>query len=69
MDESAVVECEIISPLLATKWIIERPFIWQMHFLTMQELCRQAREKGLSFSTSGRELGGAPLDRTAQDLW
>src|SRR5262245_56159424 len=69
MDESSVVEYEIISPILATKWITERRFIWQMRFLTMQELCRQAREKGLAFSTSGRDLGFSTLDRTVQHLW
>jgi len=69
MDESGVVEYEIISPVLVTNWIIERRFIWQMRFLTMQELCRQAREKGLAFSTSGRDLGFSTLDRTVQHLW
>ena len=52
MDESGFVEYELFSPVLATKWIIERDFIWQMRFLTEQELYRHANERGLGFSTS-----------------
>ncbi len=39
----------MIDVSLVTRWINERRFIWQMQFMSADDLCRFVRDRGLSF--------------------
>ena len=49
-------ETQLLKPGLLGKWIAEHSDIWQMHFLSDQELGRMAGERGLSFSSLGDDV-------------
>lgn len=41
---------KLLDPSLVARWIAQRQFIWQMQFLSAENLCRFASERGLGFS-------------------
>jgi hypothetical protein len=46
----------LLNPSLISKWIIDRQFIWQMRFLSGEDLCRMAHDRGLGFWTLSDDI-------------
>lgn len=46
----------LLDPAVIARWIANRRFIWQMPFLSADQLCRLAAERGLGFSTMSDDV-------------
>ena len=46
----------IIDVSLVTRWINQRRFIWQLQFISADDLCKFARDRGLSFGGLDPEI-------------